>query len=74
MSIRYSVLPANLKKGDVVKDFNGQTVEEIMLDGPSPHWVKVNGPQSVWVYTISPSGGLNTWKVAAEDRVTILDW
>lgn len=74
MSFRYSVLPADLVEGDVVRDLNGHTVEEIMLDGPSPYWVAVNGPDTVVVLTISPSGSRHTWKVNAADRVDVMNW
>ena len=74
MSVRFSVLPADLVKGDVVRDLNGHTVEEIMLDGPSPHWIALHGPDTVVVHTIAPGGSRHTWKVHAKDRVTVLDW
>ena len=74
MSVRFSVLPADLAKGDVVRDLNGHTVEEVMLDGPSAHSVRINGPESIAVHTIGPDGRLHTWKCDPAKRLTVLDW
>ena len=74
MSVRFSVLPADLAKGDVVQDLNGHTVEEIMLDGPSPYSVRVNGPEWIVVHTWGPDKRLHTWKCDPNNRVTVLDW
>ena len=74
MSVRFTVLPADLAKGDVVRDLNGHTVEEVMLDGPSPYSVRVNGPEWIVVHTIGPDGRLHTWKCNPADRLTVMNW
>ena len=70
MSVRFTVLPADLVEGDVVRDLNGHTVQEVILDNPSG----VYGAEFVAVHTIGPSGRLHTWQCDPSQRLTVMDW